>query len=74
MGQHRHSYTGLFIIEQYFLVYAFILSAKNNIAVVNQFPYIFNMSIRDNLRLVKDNLTEDYNLNGIEVKLDVERK
>ena len=34
-------------------------SIRGNITVISQNPYIFNMSIRDNLRLVKDNLTEE---------------
>lgn len=33
-------------------------SIRNNIAVVTQNPYIFNMSIKDNLKLVDPNLTE----------------
>ena len=33
-------------------------SIRNNIAVVTQNPYIFNMSIRDNLKLVDPNLSE----------------
>ncbi|MBE5736541.1 MAG: ABC transporter ATP-binding protein [Clostridiales bacterium] len=32
---------------------------KDNIAVVNQFPYIFNMSIRDNFKIVKEDITDD---------------
>lgn len=34
-------------------------SIRGNITIISQNPYIFNMSIRDNLRLVKDNLTEE---------------
>lgn len=34
-------------------------SIRGNITVISQNPYIFNMSIRDNLRLVKDDLLED---------------
>ena len=42
--------------------------------VMNSFEsFIKNETLCDNF-LVKDDLTEDYNLNGIEVKLDVERK
>ena len=33
-------------------------SIRGNITIISQNPYIFNMSIRDNLRLVKENLTE----------------
>ena len=32
---------------------------RGNITIINQNPYIFNMSIRDNLRLVKENLTDE---------------
>ena len=32
-------------------------SIRNNITIISQNPYIFNISIRDNLRLVKRNLT-----------------
>lgn len=34
-------------------------SIRGNITIINQNPYIFNLSIKDNLRLVKDNLTEE---------------
>ncbi|MEE3342989.1 MAG: ABC transporter ATP-binding protein [Bacilli bacterium] len=33
-------------------------SIRGNITIISQNPYIFNMSIRDNLRLVKNNLTD----------------
>ena len=33
-------------------------SIRNNITIISQNPYIFNMSIKDNLRLVKEELTE----------------
>lgn len=33
-------------------------SIRGNITIINQNPYIFNVSIRDNLRLVKENITE----------------
>ncbi|MBE6147672.1 MAG: ABC transporter ATP-binding protein [Firmicutes bacterium] len=33
-------------------------SIRGNITIISQNPYIFNMSIRDNLRLVKSDLTE----------------
>lgn len=32
---------------------------KNNIAVVNQFPYIFNMTIRDNFKIIRNDITDD---------------
>ncbi len=34
-------------------------SIRNNITIISQNPYIFNMSIRDNLKLVKENLTDE---------------
>ncbi len=34
-------------------------SIRDNITVISQNPYIFNLSIRDNLRLVKNDLTEE---------------
>lgn len=34
-------------------------SIRGNITIISQNPYIFNLSIRDNLKLVKDDLTDD---------------
>lgn len=34
-------------------------SIRNNITIISQNPYIFNMSIKDNLRLVKNNVTDE---------------
>lgn len=34
-------------------------SIRGNITIISQNPYIFNLSIRDNLKLVKGNLTEE---------------
>lgn len=34
-------------------------SIRDNITVINQNPYIFNLSIKDNLKLVKENLTDE---------------
>lgn len=34
-------------------------SIRGNITIISQNPYIFNMSIRDNLRLMKEDLTEE---------------
>lgn len=34
-------------------------SIRGNITIINQSPYIFNLSIRDNLKLVKSDLTEE---------------
>jgi ABC-type multidrug transport system fused ATPase/permease subunit len=33
-------------------------SIRGNITIISQDPYIFNVSIKDNLKLVKDNLTD----------------
>ena len=32
---------------------------RGNITIINQSPYIFNVSIRDNFRLVKDDMTDE---------------
>lgn len=32
---------------------------KNNIAVVNQFPYIFNLSIRENFKIIKPDISDE---------------
>lgn len=34
-------------------------SIRGNITIISQNPYIFNMSIKDNLRLVKSNVTDE---------------
>lgn len=34
-------------------------SVRGNITIINQNPYIFNLSIKDNLKLVKKNVTDD---------------
>lgn len=34
-------------------------SIRNNITIISQNPYIFNMSIKDNFKLVKKNVTEE---------------
>ena len=34
-------------------------SIRNNITIISQNPYIFNMSIKDNLRLVKEDVTDE---------------
>ena len=34
-------------------------SIRNNMSIITQNPYIFNFSIRDNLKLVKDDMTEE---------------
>ncbi len=39
-------------------------SLRGNISIISQNPYIFNMSIRDNLRLVKDGLTDKEMINS----------
>ena len=37
---------------------------RGNITIISQNPYIFNMTIRDNLRLVKEDLTESEMINA----------
>ena len=39
-------------------------SIRDNITIISQNPYIFNLSIRDNLRLVKENITEEEMINA----------
>ena len=39
-------------------------SIRDNITVINQNPYIFNLSIKDNLKLVKENLTDEEMINA----------
>ena len=34
-------------------------SIRGNITIISQNPYIFNLSIKDNLKLVKENVTDD---------------
>ena len=34
-------------------------SIRNNITIISQNPYIFNMSIKDNIRLVSENITDE---------------
>jgi len=34
-------------------------SIRNNITIISQNPYIFNMSIKDNLKIVKENITDE---------------
>ena len=34
-------------------------SIRGNITIISQNPYIFNLSIKENLKLVKQNLTDD---------------
>ncbi len=38
---------------------------RNTISLVNQFPYIFDMTIRDNLLLAKEDATEDELISAI---------
>ena len=42
-------------------------SIRNNITIISQNPYIFNLSIRDNLRLVKEDLTEEDMIRALKV-------
>ena len=39
-------------------------SIRGNITIISQNPYIFNLSIRDNFRLVKEDLTEEEMINA----------
>ncbi len=39
-------------------------SIRNNITIISQNPYIFNMSIKDNLRLVKKGVTDEEIVNA----------
>ena len=39
-------------------------SIRNNITIISQNPYIFNLSIKDNLRLVKEDLTDEEMINA----------
>ncbi len=39
-------------------------SIRGNITIISQNPYIFNLSIKDNLRLVKEDLTDDEMINA----------
>lgn len=32
---------------------------KENVAVINQFPYIFNISIRDNFKMIRSDITDE---------------
>jgi len=42
-------------------------SIRGSITIISQNPYIFNLSIRDNLKLVKENLTEDEMINACKI-------
>ena len=42
-------------------------SIRGNITIISQSPYIFNLSIRDNLKLVKDNLTDEEMINSCKI-------
>lgn len=42
-------------------------SIRGNITIISQNPYIFNMSIRDNFRLVKNNLSDEEMINACKV-------
>ena len=42
-------------------------SIRGNITIISQNPYIFNMSIRDNLRLVKSDLTDREMVNACKI-------
>lgn len=42
-------------------------SIRGNITIISQNPYIFNLSIRENLKLVKEDLTEEEMIEACEV-------
>lgn len=42
-------------------------SIRGNITIINQSPYIFNLSIRDNLKLVKEDITEEEMIEALKV-------
>lgn len=42
-------------------------SIRGNITIISQNPYIFNMSIRDNLKLVKNNLSDEEMYNACKI-------
>ncbi len=42
-------------------------SIRNNITIISQNPYIFNVSIRENFKLVKENLSEEEMINACKV-------
>lgn len=52
------NYDGTITIDNYNIKDLDRESIRGNISVVNQSPYIFNMSIKDNLKLIKENLKE----------------
>ena len=53
------NYEGDIFIDNYNIKNMDKDSIRGNITIVQQNPYIFNMSIRDNLKLVKKDLTEE---------------
>lgn len=42
-------------------------SIRGNITIISQNPYIFNVSVRDNFKLVKEDLTEEEMINACKV-------
>jgi len=42
-------------------------SIRGNITIISQNPYIFNLSIRENLKLVKEDLTEEEMINACKI-------
>lgn len=42
-------------------------SIRGNITIINQSPYIFNLSIRDNLKLVKEDITEEEMIEALKI-------
>ncbi len=39
-------------------------SIRGNLSIISQNPYIFNMSIRDNLKIIKEDITEEEMINA----------
>ena len=56
--------SGSILINDYNIAELDEESIRNNITIISQNPYIFNMSIKDNLRLVKKNLTKKEMINA----------
>ena len=61
------NYEGDIFIDNYNIKNLDKDSIRGNITIVQQNPYIFNMSIRDNLKLVKKDLTEEEMINALKL-------
>ena len=58
------NYTGTILIDGVSIQELDKESIRGNISIVSQNPYIFNMSIKDNLRLIKEDLTDEEMINA----------